>query len=119
MLHGYALAVTLEFCAETLDSNKWVLDFGGMKPIKEYLVLMFDHKLLVAVDDPGLVYFLALDPEVADIMIVDSVGCEAFSKMIFDWVEAWLLSTGHAPRVQLCSVEVHEHGANSAKYTRK
>jgi 6-pyruvoyltetrahydropterin/6-carboxytetrahydropterin synthase len=118
-LHGYALAVRLEFEADALDDRNWVVDFGGMKPLKAMLEATFDHKLLLAKDDPlfdGLHDLAALG--VADIVVVDATGCEKFAEMIFDMTEAWLDAAGFAPRCRLVSVEVREHGANSAIFSR-
>lgn len=56
-LHGYSLGFKFVWESETLDSRNWVFDFGGMKPIKNWLDYMFDHTILVAEDDPALDYY--------------------------------------------------------------
>lgn len=115
LLHGYALAVRFEFEADTLDDRNWVMDFGSLKPLKAWLQDTFDHKTLVAEDDPHLALFAMLESaKLAELVVVPAVGCEAFAGQIFDHTEAWLREAGHAPRVRLASVEVREHGANSA-----
>lgn len=116
-LHGYALSVRFEFEANHLDQRNWVIDFGALKPIKEWLVTMFDHRTLIAKDDPLLRSFVALDREGAcNLMVVDAVGCEAFAKLIYEYAALWLRTEEHSPRVHLRRVEVCEHGANSAIY---
>lgn len=116
-LHGYALAVRLEFEADELDKRNWVVDFGSLKGFKRWLEDMFDHKLLVAYDDPMRPALTALiGQDVAEIVLVEATGCEAFAKMIFEQGETWLQVTGYAPRVRMRLVEVREHGANSAIY---
>lgn len=127
-LHGYALAVTLVFGATRLDGRNWVVDFGALKPIKAWLQDTFDHKLMVAVDDPMRPALTDLAVmRLAQISICDAVGCEAFAKMIYEHVDAWLPEyieglgdgvTEVAPpqNLHLVSVEVREHGANSAVY---
>jgi 6-pyruvoyltetrahydropterin/6-carboxytetrahydropterin synthase len=116
-LHGYALKVRLEFEAEELDNKNWVLNFGGLKSFKSLLEETFDHKLLVARDDPMAFEFLRLEQsEIADVIMVEATGCEAFAKMIFEAAEIWLVDNGYGPRVKMRSVEVSEHGANSAIY---
>ena len=121
-LHGYALSITLKFGAETLNENNWVIDFGGLKPIKAWICDTFDHKLIVAENDPMLAVFTAFDdpaPEgtkIVDMVVIPFVGCEGFAKYVFDHVSDWLGDEGHAPRVFLHSVEVREHGGNSATY---
>jgi len=118
LLHGYALSIRFEFETDDLDHRGWVVDFGSMKSLKGMLEDTFDHKLLVAEDDPykdELCGLAALG--LADVIVVPASGCEKFAEMIYGATETWLLSNGYAPRVKLVSVEVKEHGANSAIYT--
>lgn len=116
-LHGYALEIRIEFQAEELDQRNWVVDFGGLKSFKAMLEGHFDHKLLVARDDPQKDALLGLgDLGIAEVIIVDAVGCEAFAKMVYDMGERWLFTFGYRPRVAMRSVEVREHGGNSAIY---
>jgi 6-pyruvoyltetrahydropterin/6-carboxytetrahydropterin synthase len=117
-LHGYALAVHVEFRASELDVRNWVVDFGSLKSFKGMLENTFDHKLLVAEDDPWKDELCALSGyDVANIVIVQATGCEAFAKLIFEYTQLWLKDNGYAQRVQVSKVEVREHGANSAIYS--
>lgn len=117
-IHGYALAVRLEFEADELDVRNWVVDFGSLKSLKGLLEDTFDHKLLVAEDDPEIATFRALEAlGLAKVRVLPSVGCEKFAEFIFGATQVWLADNGYAPRVRLVSVEVKEHGANSAIYT--
>lgn len=114
-LHGYAVAVKLTFEAEELDQFNWVVDFGGLKSLKGILEDTFDHKLLVAEDDPHKDEICALGGlGIADVIVVPSTGCESFAQMIYEVAEGWLKDAGFAPRCHLVQVEVKEHGANSA-----
>lgn len=136
-LHGYALEVKLVFAAPKLNSNNWVIDFGSLKPVKAWLSDTFDHKTLVAEDDPMLSTFVELSQDkitrkpyqrdhdilspLMAIVKVPATGCEAFAKYIADNVqrivfEASDLQGGADNGVYLESVEVREHGANSAIY---
>lgn len=115
-LHGYAIAVQFIFEADNLDYRNWVVDFGSLKQVKQYLVDMFDHKTLVAQDDPDRGLFLSA--KTMDVVVVPAVGCEAFARMIYDWTADWLEQVEEG-RVRLVSVEVREHGANSALYVRE
>lgn len=134
-LHGYALSFkfTFECHDDDLDKNGWVQDFGGLKPLKAWLEETFDHKTLVDEDDPALVIFQAMDremegtsiPKLAQLVIVDATGCEAFAKMAYDKAEK-MLHDGALERnvgmmvikrnVRVVEVEVREHGGNSAIY---
>ena len=124
-IHGYALGFKFTFGANTLDHCGWVVDFGGLKDLKQILADTFDHKLLVAADDPCFDQIKDLmgiydeescssSPACADVVIVPATGCEAFARMVYDVTEQWLKDAGFGPRCWLVSVEVSEHGANSA-----
>jgi 6-pyruvoyltetrahydropterin/6-carboxytetrahydropterin synthase len=134
-LHGYALSFKFTFESDTLDHNNWVLDFGGLKPLKQWLCDTFDHKLVVAEDDPAAEMLLSMNSgvyedqgnvfhlgQLADAITVPFVGCEGFARMA--WDQAQLLLAGWQRRevapldkgVWLVEVEVREHGANSAIY---
>jgi len=137
-IHGYSIGIKLIFECDTLDEKNWCMDFGGLKEFKSWADHMFDHTLVVAEDDPMLPFFKemnsvvsmgSVNPEssvpyergaLCDLRIVPGVGCEMFAKMCYDKM-AELLASGDMrypinPTVRVKSVEVFEHGANSATY---
>ena len=117
LIHGYALAVKFVFATEELDVRNWCVDFGSLKSLKQILQDTFDHTLLVAEDDPKRAVLENLQAEgLARVVIVPATGCEKFAEMIFEVAQVWLKDNGYSPRVWLKSVEVKEHGANSAIY---
>lgn len=116
-LHGYPLSFKFTFSAEVLDKNNWVIDFGGLKPVKKFLEDNFDHKLIIAEDDPQFDDLVKLaELRLASINILPAVGCEAFAQFVFKEISNWMMIAGHYPRVNLVEVEVREHGGNSAIY---
>lgn len=115
-VHGYALQVSLRFEANKLDTRNWVVDFGDLKIVKDWLTQMFDHKTLVAQDDPHIDAFREMGRlGLMDIRVVKATGCEAFADMIADVVEGWLVD--HAPHARLTEVEVREHDGNAGGVT--
>ena len=113
-LHGYSLGFRFTFEAGTLDERNWVYDFGGCKWIKEYLQDEFDHKLVVAKDDPKLERILhTVYTDIAVVNVMDDVGCEKFAECVYKHVEPRIHKETKG-RVSLFSVECFEHGANSA-----
>lgn len=119
LVHGYALAFTFVFATDRLDERHWCFDFGGLKPVRQWLHDTFDHTLLVAEDDPALSSFRRLAEEgLVDLRVLPAVGCEATARYVFDHVAAFVAAeTGG--RVWLESVEVREHGGNAARYERR
>lgn len=116
--HGYSLAFRFTFEADELDARNWVVDFGSLKSLKGILEDTFDHKLVVAEDDPKLIAIMHLERlGLVQVRRLPDVGCEKFAEYVWGVTDAWLASNGYAPRVRVKSVEVMEHGANSAIYT--
>jgi len=122
LLHGYSIGIKLVFECDTLDDKNWCMDFGGMKEFKAWADYMFDHTLVIAQDDPEFSTLVALDGKLADVRVVDGVGCEMFAKMCYDKMDEILVNglTRYPvnPTVRIKSVEVFEHGSNSAIYER-
>jgi 6-pyruvoyltetrahydropterin/6-carboxytetrahydropterin synthase len=116
-LHGYALAFRFTFATRSLDDRGWCIDFGGLKPLRAWLHETFDHTLLVAADDPKLPVFRDLQTRgLAQLRVLDAVGCEAFAAEAHRWTAAFL-QRQTAGRVTLESVDVSEHAGNIASYT--
>lgn len=116
-IHGYALSFRFEFEAEELDVRNWVVDFGGLKGLKGMLEDTFDHKLVVAADDPEIEWFKEAERRgIAEVVVVEAGGCERFAELVYNVTEQWMIDNGFSPRCRLVSVEVKEHGANSAIY---
>ena len=117
-VHGYALAFRFVFEANELDERHWVVDFGSLKSLKGWLEDTFDHKVIVAEDDPQIAWFREGHRlGVLDLVELPAAGCEKFAEYVFGATETWLEANGYAPRCRLVSVEVMEHGANSAIFT--
>lgn len=116
-LHGYGMAFKFVFAARDLDIRNWAVDFGSMRSLKGILEDTFDHKTIIAQDDPERDMFLEMRRRgLIQLRILPAVGCEAFAYYVAQAAQAWLADNGYAPRVTLVSVEVSEHGANSAIY---
>lgn len=115
LIHGYALGFKFTFGADELDHRGWVVDFGGLKSLWTILEDTFDHTLIAAADDPHLEQLAELDVlGLCKLIVVEQAGCEAFATMVYDVTAQWLKDAGFSPRCKLISVEVSEHGANSA-----
>ena len=119
LVHGYALAFKFVFATYELDERNWCFDFGGLKPVKAWLKDMFDHTLLIAEDDPERATLEELSRKgLAEIRVLPAVGCEATARYVHAYV-ARFVDEQSSGRVWLESVEVREHGGNSAVYERR
>ena len=114
-IHGYNLTADITFETKELDDKHWVADFGGFKELKTMFEHTFDHKLVVAGDDPELELFKSLDAAgVAEVVILpDGVGCERFAEFVLNTADSFInIST--EGRVRVKSVQINEHALNFA-----
>lgn len=116
-LHGYSLAFKFVFSASELDHRNWVQDFGGLKPLKQWLEDTFDHKVVLDSADPMLDDLKLLETKgLAQLTILDGVGAEKFAEHAWRFADE-LVRNQTDGRVWCESAECSEHGANSAIYT--
>lgn len=117
LIHGYAMCFYFEFESPTVDVRNWVVDYGSLKPLKEFLLDHFDHTLLVAEDDPEFKTFEQLHNQgLCKMVVVDRTGCEGLSKFMYDYLnEIWLPENGYN-QVHCRLVKVSETPANCAWY---
>lgn len=117
-LHGYRLTAKFWFEASTLDHNNWVVDFGGLKGLKQLMKHQFDHTTCISRTDPKLEQFKRLrDEGVCDLRVMDGVGIEKFAEYCHIVADSFVdeLTDG---RCSCVKVEVFEHESNSAIYSK-
>ena len=119
LVHGYALSFHFEFESDTLDVRNWVMDFGGLRPLKDKLEEWFDHTLLVAQDDPELeTYKILQEKKMAKLTILPRLGCEGLADMLYKYVNGVYIpdmwGPGEANRLWCYRVEVRETQSNMA-----
>lgn len=116
LLHGYSLAFTFTFGCDELDNKNWAVDFGGLKPLKQWLEDSFDHKVVVDANDPKLDFLKSMESEgIAELTIMDGVGAEKFAEHAFNFADK-LVRDMTDNRCYCVRAECAEHGANSAIY---
>jgi len=118
IVHGYALTIRFFFESDELDVRNWVQDYGGLRPLKEQLEEWFDHRLLVAIDDPHKELLVALhNAGIAKITEVEKTGCEGIADFLYEYVNTIFLPSygkAEAERIWCSTVEVRETQSNMA-----
>jgi len=113
-LHGYSLQFKFIFGCEELDERNWVVDFGGLKPLKKWLEDSFDHKVVVDREDPLLYKLSELEScGLAELTLFDGVGVEKFAEHAHKFADN-LVREMTNNRCYCVSAECAEHGSNSA-----
>ncbi len=113
-VHGYSREFHFEFAASELTKEGWVVDFGGLKELKQWLDQVFDHTFLIAQDDPELEAFKALDQRGAiQLRVLPNPGMEGTAEYVY--LEATkILESLYGKRAWITKVEVRENDKNSA-----
>jgi len=113
-VHGYSREFYFEFEADSLTDEGWVVDFGGLKKVKEFLDYTFDHTFLVAQDDPELENFRLLDQKgVIMLRVLPNPGMEGTALYVYEEATK-ILESLYGKRARLIKVEVRENEKNSA-----
>jgi 6-pyruvoyltetrahydropterin/6-carboxytetrahydropterin synthase len=116
-VHGYQLKAKFSFEGK-LDDRNWVVNFGGLKDLKAKLQQQFDHTLCIAADDPEIQLFQKLhEAGACDLRIMSGVGIEKTAEFCFYVANEYIQELTHG-RCKVSKVEVWEHDANSAIYTK-
>ena len=135
LLHGYSISFEVEFESQTLDSRNWVVDFGFLKRsdyklkvetnqgkelelnLDQWFKYMFDHTVVVSKNDSELLWFgEAEERQILQLRIVDTVGCEAFAKLVYDQLWLFLMATRMIEKITIKKVTCRENENNSASY---
>lgn len=118
-IHGYSFSMRFFFGTNDLDARNWVADYGGLKDLKKILEEQFDHKLLVAEDDPDLDAFMMLQArKMANVVVLPKLGCESLADMLYKYVNGVYIpqfwGEHESKRLWNYKVEVRETQANMA-----
>ena len=117
-VHGYSRSFHFWFAAKDLDKCGFVVDFSSLKPLEEKLRNQFDHTFLSNADDPLLPDWKRLHSKGAiDLRIMDNVGMEYSSKLIWEWSNSLLLERD-AGRTCVWRTESLENNSNAAMYEK-
>lgn len=118
-IHGYSFTIRLYFGSDTLDVRNWIVDYGGLRPLKKQLEEWFDHTLLLASDDPHYDDIKKLQElGIAKITEVERTGCEGIADFVYKYINGIFIpqtyGTGEAERIWCYKVEVRETQSNMA-----
>ncbi len=118
-VHGYSRTFILHFKCVQLSPEGFVIDFGELEWVKDFLDRSFDHTCLINLADPLLDEFKRLHTLGAlKLVVLPNVGMEGSSRYVYHHLEPQLLLVPdyQARGVRLVKVECHENDKNSASY---
>ena len=120
-VHGYGRYIRLTFEASELDERGWVMDFGDLKDVKRWIEAEWDHRVLIASDDPLLPQLKELESHggINLNILPDGYypGIEESCRYLYDELNP-IIKKKTNNRVEITRVEVWEHENNHAEYVR-
>ena len=119
MLKAHHLKLRVVFECHYLDQGFIILndDHDCLKEFVKMLDRHFNNKTVVALDDPEMSIFQALDHKgVIFLSTLPNVSPEKIAEEVFNWFKVWLINSGLIERVDVRSVEVTDNGQHAASY---
>lgn len=113
-VHGHNWGFEFEFSAQEKDDCGFVVDFGGLKALKETIDDQFDHRLVLNLDDPLLAPLNAAQELTgSSVKAVKDCSCEGLAEYMLELASA-LVSVITKGRVQVDRCTCYEDSKNSA-----
>lgn len=115
-LHGHSWSITLTFESKELDDNGFVIDFGDLHFIEDWIDEHLDHATAVWENDPKLVSLNELQNEgLIKLLTVPNASCEGIAKYLHNTFDP-IVRKRTDERVWVRSVYLQEDSKNSATY---
>lgn len=116
-VHGYDREVEFTFAGD-IDDMGWIVPFGELKPIKEFLEYYFDHVTVLPANDPRIGDIPDKLKEPGGIfgtlrVLPSGVSMEMSSLFIWEHVNAYVVAITEG-RCYVERVRVYEHNRNDA-----
>ena len=119
LLHGYCRDVYIQFYGNRLDKQGFVVDFGELGPVKDWLNEKFDHTTVLQADDPSIPDFVKLSQDGhLSLTLLPLVSCEGWAEYIAKYVDNFVQQKTDG-RAGVLSVEVRENDKNSGIYINR
>ncbi len=115
LVHGHNWAFTLTFGCHEADANGFVVDFGKLKFIKNWIEENLDHACVFNESDPLRKQIVGACPSAWKVYLVPSCSCEGLAQHLFKIFDETVRKQTES-RAFLVSVEVVEDSKNSATY---
>lgn len=116
-IHGHNWAFEFEFAAREKDQCGFVVDFGKLKELRDWLDEKFDHRLVLNIDDPLAQTLAAAQASTgAKVMLVPDCSCEGLAETVLCEADA-IVQRITSGRATVKRVTVFEDSRNSATAT--
>ena len=115
-IHGYSRAFTFWFKAKDLDHNGFVVDFGKLDYLSEWIDKNLDHGCLICKSDPKIDHLRNLaELGLLKILEIQQASCEGIAKYLFSRFDQ-LVRDNTNNRAWIKRIHLKEDSKNSATF---
>ena len=115
-IHGHNWSIKLTFASTELDSNGFVVDFGKLRYLKEWIDQNLDHACAISSKDPHLESMKQWEEDgLIQLLIIESASCEGIAQHLFEVFDP-MVREHTSDRAWITSIELEEDSKNSATY---
>ena len=115
MIHGHNWGIAITFGCHQPDSSGFVVDFGELHYIRDWIDQKLDHACLLNTDDPLREQITQSAPEAFKLYILPDCSSEGIAKHLFEQFEPMVRSATQN-RAYILQIEIFEDSKNSAIY---
>ncbi len=115
LIHGHNWGITLTFACSETDKNGFVVDFGKLKYLKQWIDEHLDHACLFNESDPEKDALLAAAGHLFKPYVLPNSSCEGLAQHIHTVFDPMVRKQTNN-RVWIVEVEIIEDSKNSANY---
>ncbi len=117
-VHGHNFGFEFTFSCSELDENGFVIDFGKLKFLKEFLYKHFDHTFVVPEYDCEMSLWQETHKKgLINLVVVPDASAEGLAKWLLEEATK-IVEENSNGRVWVSAVTVQEDEKNSATYSR-
>ncbi len=115
LIHGHNWTITLTFACREVDANGFVVDFGKLGYLKDWINKHLDHACLFNEDDTAKDQLLADYGELLKPYILPNCSCEGLAHHLYGKFNPMVREATEG-RAWIVAVEIEEDSKNSAAY---
>jgi len=116
LIHGHNWTITLTFACTSTDANGFVVDFGKLGYLKDWISANLDHACLFNADDPMREELLGKYGNLFKAYTLPNCSCEGIAQHLYEVFDPKVRDATN-DRTWIVAVEIEEDSKNSACYT--
>lgn len=117
LIHGHNWAITLTFACRETDANGFVVDFGKLGYLKDWIAEHLDHACLFNEKDPEKETLLESHSRIFKAYVLPNCSCEGIVEHLYGVFNP-MVQKATEGRAWITAVEIEEDSKNSAKFVK-